>query len=119
MNDKLKDILSNLNKDIGQDKLLEYLNNELPAAEQHRVEQLLNDDAFTSDAMDGLEEFENKEGLSAMVNQLNADLKKELDKKKKRRKKRELPQQPWMYVAAIIILLICVVAYMVIKRMNS
>ena len=55
MSDNLKDILANLNKDIEQDKLLDYLNKKLPAAEAHEVEKQMADDAFMNDAVEGLE----------------------------------------------------------------
>ncbi len=119
MSNNLKDILSNLNKDIEQEKLLEYLNNELADADQHRVEEILNDDEFASDAMDGLEQFENKKELQNLVGQLNAGLKKELDKKKKKKRNRKIPEQSWVYVAVVIILLICIITYMVVKRMGQ
>ena len=118
MSNNLKKILSH-NKDIEQKKLLEYLNDELAAEEQHAVESSLNDDPFASDAMDGLQEYENKRGIPDIVSQLNSDLKKQLAGKKKRKKTREIASQPWVYYAIIFILLICIVSYFVIKRMGS
>jgi hypothetical protein len=44
MSNELKDILSNLNKDIEQEKLLEYLNRRLSEEEQHLLEHQMNDD---------------------------------------------------------------------------
>ena len=118
MSSNFKKILSP-NKDIEQKKLLEYLNDELPADEQHDVESSLNDDPFASDAMDGLQAYQNKQGITDIVSQLNNDLKKQLAGKKKRKKKKEIASQPWVYYAIIFILLICIVSYFVIKRMGS
>jgi len=117
MSNNLKDILSNLNKDIEQQKLLEYLNNELPQADQHAVEEALNDDPFMSDAMDGLQQFENKNDVPQLIHQLNADLKKELDKKKKRKRRQGIAPQTWTYIAIVFILLVCIITYLVMKRM--
>ena len=59
MSDDLKDILSNLNKEIEQEKLLEYLNKNLSAAEAHEVEKQMANDEFMNDAVEGLEKFKN------------------------------------------------------------
>ncbi len=42
MSDELKDILSNLNKDVEQDKLLDYLNKKLSASEAHELEKQMD-----------------------------------------------------------------------------
>jgi len=117
MSDELKDILSNLNKDIEQEKLLEYLNRNMTDAEQHAFEKQMNDDEFMNDAVEGLQALENKNDLTSVVQQLNADLKKQLDKKKKRKEKRKLNEQPWVYFSVLLILLLVIIAYLVIKRM--
>ncbi len=44
MNDGLKDILSNLNKDIEQEKLLQYLNQHMSEEEIHAFEKQMSDD---------------------------------------------------------------------------
>ena len=116
MSDDLKDILSNLNKEIEQDKLLDYLNKKLSAPEAHEVEKQMADDEFMNDAMEGLEKFNNKQDLSLYVEQLNRDLKKQLDKKKMRKEKRKLKDQPWLYFAIIILLVLLIVCYVLVKK---
>jgi anti-sigma factor RsiW len=116
MSDNLKDILSNLNKDIEQDKLLDYLNKQLPADEAHEVEKQMADDPFMNDAIEGLSEFENTNNLSAYVQLLNIDLQKQLDKKKKRKAKRKFKDRPWVYFAIIFLLALLVVCYVVLKK---
>jgi hypothetical protein len=118
MNDGLKDILSNLNKDIEQEKLLEYLNRNLPDAEQHAFEKQMNEDEFMNDAVEGLQQVHNKKDIQGLVQQLNADLKKQLDKKKKRKDKRKLKDQGWIYFTIILLLILFVVAYLIIKKMS-
>ena len=110
MSDDLKDILSNLNKDIEQEKLLDYLNKNLSAAEAHEVEKQMADDAFMNDAVEGLENFSNKKDLSLLVQQLNTELKKQTEKKKAKREKRKLKDQPWLYISIIIILLLAIIS---------
>ena len=118
MSDNLKDILSNLNKDIEQEKLLEYLNRNMSDAEQHSFEKQMNDDEFMNDAVEGLQSLDNKTNIASLVQQMNADLKKQLDKKKKRKEKRKLVEQPWIYFSIVLLLLLCVIAYVVIKKLS-
>jgi len=117
MPNELKDILTNLNKDIEQEKLLEYINRKLSSEEQHAIERQLNDDPFMSDAVDGLQDLGNTQ-LPILVRQLNDGLRKELAKKKNRRKKRNLPQQAWVYFTVILLLVLVVTAYIIIKKLT-
>ncbi|MEO7523590.1 MAG: hypothetical protein ABIT58_05810, partial [Ferruginibacter sp.] len=98
MNDELKDILSNLNKDIEQDKLLQYLTSNMPDYEQHEFEKEMNDDEFMNDAVEGLQQIENKKNIPGYIQQINNDLKKQLNTKKKRKEKRNIPSQYWNYI---------------------
>lgn len=116
MSDDLKDILSNLNKDIEQDKLLDYLNKNLSAAEAHEVEKQMADDEFMNDAVEGLENFKNKKDLSLLVEQLNKDLKKKTAKKNLKKEKRKLKNQPWLYVSIVTLLLLIIISYVLIKK---
>ena len=118
MSDELKDILSNLNKDIEQEKLLQYLNRKMSDEEQHAFEKQMNEDDFINDAVEGLQSLENKNNIPLVVQQLNADLKKQLDKKKKRKEKRRLKEQPWLYFSVVLILLLIVITWLVIKKMQ-
>lgn len=119
MSDNLKDILSNLNKDIEQEKLLDYLNRKLSAADAHEVEKQMADDEFMNDAVEGLENFNNKKELSLIVEQLNHELKKQTSKKKKKIEKRRLKDQPWLYITIITILLLVVIGFVLIKKYLS
>lgn len=116
MSKDLKDILSNLNKDIEQDKLLDYLNKNLSAAEAHEVEKQMADDEFMNDAMEGLEELKTKTDVSLIVEQLNRELKKQTEKKKARKERRRLKDQPWLYITIVTLLLLIVIAYLVIRK---
>ena len=116
MSDDLKDILSNLNKDIEQEKLLDYLNKNLSAAEAHEVEKQMANDEFMNDAVEGLENFKNKKDVSLLVQQLNSELKKQTEKKKAKKEKRKLKEQPWLYITIVTLLILVIVAYLVIKK---
>lgn len=116
MSDDLKDILGNLNKDIEQEKLLDYLNKKLSAAESHEVEKQMADDEFMNDAVEGLEQFKNKKDLLLLVDQLNSDLKKQTLKKKIKKDKRKLKEQPLLYLTIGLILLLAIISYVLIKK---
>jgi predicted secreted protein len=113
MSDDLKNILSNLNNDIEQDKLLDYLNRQLSEKEQHELEQQLNDDPFMSDALDGLADLHPKADVSAMVQELNSGLNRQLRKKKKTKK--FFNQDNSIYFSIALILLLVVIGYIVVK----
>ena len=117
MQENYKDILSNLSTDIDQETLLLYLQGKLSDEKKHEVEkQLLNND-FDEDAVEGLQEFKDKEQLQYMVEMLNRDLKTRTEKKKKRREKMKIKDQPWLYISIIILFILIAISYMVIKKM--
>lgn len=116
MNNDLLNILSNSNKDIDNQKLMDYLSGKLTAQEKHEVEQWMIDNEFANEAMEGLEQLAGKKNIQGYVDQLNKELHQYISKKKERRTKRKIDNSMWVYVAIIFILLIVILAYMVIKR---
>ena len=116
MDDKLFDILSNSNKDIDNQKLMDYLSGKLSAEEKHDFEKEMADSNFVNDAVEGLEEVKNKKELANFVDHLNNDLQKQLEKKKKRKQKLALKDQPWLYLAIILLLLLIIIGFIVIKK---
>ncbi len=117
MDDKYKDILSNLSTDVDQQTLLLYLQGKLSEEKKHEVEKLILQNEFTEDAADGLEEFKDKQQLEYMVEMLNRDLKKKTEKKNKRRERMKIKDQPWLYMSILILVILLVMAYIVIQRM--
>lgn len=117
MSDNLKDILSHLSSEVDQETLLKYLQGKLTEEQRHEVEKKMLDNDFNDDAMEGLQQFSNKEKLSALVDQLNRDLKKKLEQKKRRREKMRIKEQPWLYLTILIILILLVLSYMVIQKL--
>jgi hypothetical protein len=116
MNRDLKDILSNSNKDIDNQRLMDYLTNQLSKAESHDVEKTMADDAFLNDAIEGLQKIENKKDVKEYLDQLNADLQKQTAKNKTRKEKRKLKDQPYTYFTIILILVLLVVSFFVIRK---
>jgi anti-sigma factor RsiW len=118
MNNDLLNILSNSNKDIDNQKLMDYLAGKLSEQERHEVEKWMIDNEFASEAVEGLQHFSGKKNLEGYVDQLNKELNKYIQQKKDRREKRKIREYPWTYIAIAFILIIVIVAYIVIKRLQ-
>lgn len=117
MQNNLKDILSNLTTDIDQETLLLYLQDKLPPEKKHEVEKTLAENEFANDALEGLQQVRDKKQIAYMVEMLNRDLKKKVEKKKQRQEKLKLKAQPWLYLVIFIFLMLIVLCYMIIHRM--
>ncbi|MBZ4190078.1 hypothetical protein [Niabella beijingensis] len=114
MAEDLKDILSHLNKNVSQELLLKYLNNQLGKEEVHELEKQLLDDPFYNDAVEGLQEIDDTARLTLIAEALNRDLKKRTQKKRDARTKRQLQPQWWLYFSILILLLLLVLIYLFI-----
>jgi signal recognition particle GTPase len=115
--DNLKDILSNLSNEVDQETLLKYLNGQLSEQQKHEVEKKMLANDFNEDAMEGLQGISNKGKISTLVDQLNRDLHKKLEKKKQRRERLKFKDRPWLYISIVIILLLIILSYYIIHRM--
>ena len=118
MSNDLLNILSNSNKDIDNQKLMDYLSGKLTEQEKHEVEKWMVDNEFENEALEGLQEMAgtgNKK-LEGYVDQLNKELHQYIKQKKDRREKRKIGTSFWVYTAIAFILIIIVLAYMVISR---
>ena len=116
MNKDLINILSNSNKDIDNQKLMDYVAGKLSAEEAHEMEKLLLESDFTDDAAECLSMLDYKSRITRMVYELNNNLKHQLEEKKKRRDKRRLKDQPvWLLMLAVLVFLFLIVlCYMVV-----
>lgn len=116
MSDELLNILSNSNKDIDNQKLMDYLSDKLSAEEKHELEKKMVDSEMLNDIVEGLEKFKNKKEVTALVEQLNTNLKKQLEKRRSRKLKRQIKDLPWLYLSIILILIIILISFLVIKK---
>lgn len=116
MSDELLNILSNSNKDIDNQKLIDYLNDKLSQEDKHEFEKNMADSEMLNDVIEGLQKFKNKKDISAFVEQLNINLKKQLEKKKEKKSKREIKNLNWLYFYIILILVIVLIAFLIIKK---
>jgi anti-sigma factor RsiW len=116
MNNDLLNILSNSNKDIDNQQLMDYLSGHLSPEELHEVERSMADSEFVNDAVEGLQHITDKKDLQVYVDELNATMQKSLQKKKLRRQKRRLKDDPWGIIAVALVILLCIIAYIVIRK---
>ena len=119
MNKDLLKILADSNKDIDNQQLMDYLSGKLSAEELHEVERSMADSEFLNDAVEGLQQISNKKNMQAYVDELNASMQKTLEKKKQRRLKRRLKEDPWGLLAVVLIIALCILGYIVIRRLQQ
>jgi len=116
MNKDLLNILANSNKDIDNQQLMDYLSGDLSGDTLHEVERSMADNAFLNDAVEGLQSIGSKKNVQKYVGELNAALQKNIAQKKQRRLKRRLRENPWAYLAILLVIVLCVLAYVVIRK---
>ncbi|HEY4874590.1 MAG TPA: hypothetical protein VIH86_03400 [Puia sp.] len=116
MSNDLLDILSNSNDKINNQKLIDYLNDNLSDNEKHEVEKWMSDNDMVNDAVEGLQHVKNKKNLQVYVEQLNKNLQNQLEQKKQQQKQRKLKEYPWIYFAIVLILLLCIIGYIIIRK---
>jgi anti-sigma factor RsiW len=119
MSNDLLNILSNSNKDIDNQKLMDYLSGKLSEPEKHEVESWMNENDFANEAIEGLQKFDGKKNLQLYVDQLNKELNQYIEKKKTRRERKKLKENPWMYLTIFLILLIVVAGYLIIHQLTK
>ena len=113
-NDLLK-ILASSNKDIDSQKLMDYINGKLTIKENREIEEMLNDNSFADDAVEGLGQVGDQKKLLEYVDQLNQELHRQLDRSRKNRARKKLFEYPWIYLAVILILVLCVIGFLLIR----
>lgn len=116
---QLLHILANSNKDIDNQLLMDYISGKLSHADQHLVEEWLQDNQFEADALEGLDAFGNKDALNQYVVQLNKELKSYISSKKQRREKKRIKDQSWSYLAVFLILAFLVLAYVILRMLQT
>lgn len=117
MSDNLKDILSNLNPEVDQELLLQYLQGRLSPEKQHEVEKHLLEDPFEMEALEGLQAMPDQQKIALLVDGLNRDLRKKTAKKNARRRRLELHVQPWQLITIVAVLLLVVLSYFILHRL--
>jgi hypothetical protein len=119
MSSDLLKILSNSNKDIDNQKLMDYISGKLSGKDKHEVEKWMIDNTFEGEAMEGLQSIKDQKDLQNYVDQLNKELNKYLQQRKQRRDRRKIKEIPWAYLAIILVLIFIVLTYIVIQKLGS
>ena len=117
MSESLLNILSESNKDIDNQKLMDYISGRLSDESKHEVEKWMIDNPFFNEAVEGLEQAGGETKVRSSVDQINRQLAKYLQQKKTRKEKRKLRSNPWTYVAVVIILFLAILIYLVVSRL--
>jgi len=117
MHEDLLNILSDSNKDIDNQKLMDYISGKLSAEQKHEVEKWMIDNPFFNEAVEGLQASDVK-NVSAKVEEINAALRKYLKLRKVRREKDLFPVNMWTIVAVLFILILAVVVYLILHYMR-
>lgn len=113
----LLNILSNSNKDIDNQKLMDYISGKLSGEEKHEVERWMADSEFVNEAIEGLGQVKQEKNMKLYVDQLNKELNSYLQQKKQRRNRKSIGTSPTIYYAIIIILMLIVLAVYVIQKL--
>jgi hypothetical protein len=102
--------------DINKEQLLEYLNGRMDEAAQSAFEQDMEADSFLKDAAEGLKPLAGNADLTAVVEQLNQQLHRQLKHKKTpRHSHKDIREFTWMYPAVFLILLLSLIAFLMIR----
>lgn len=115
----LLNILTNSNKDIDNQKLMDYLSGKLSKQEEHEIEKEMAGSEMVNDAVEGLKAMQDQQAIQSYVEQLNKNLHKQLQQKKARRQKRKLKDEPYIYLAIVLVLALIVIAYYVLHKMYN
>ncbi|RYY31552.1 MAG: hypothetical protein EOO04_00760 [Chitinophagaceae bacterium] len=115
MSNDLFNILTNSNKDIDNQKLMDYLSGKLSETDKHEVEAWMNENEFANEAVEGLQNFSDKKDLQIYVDQLNKELNQYIQEKKNRRERKKLKDNPSIYLTVFVILMLVVLGYFVIQ----
>ena len=102
---------------IDQEKLLQYLSEQLSHTESHQLESNIESDPFTFEAMEGLQQMDNNK-IPDVIDQLNIALRKEIKSKKRKKRNQIFSNQNWVYFAVILILILIMISYLVMKKMG-
>ena len=114
---ELFNILSNSNKDIDNQKLMDYLAGKLSGADKHEVEKWMNENEFVNEAMEGLQSV-TPEQVPLYIQQLNKQLSKQLGQKPRRHTYKVKINLIYALMAIAIILALTIVALMVIHKLK-
>ena len=116
MSEELFKILSNSNKDIDNQKLMDYISNKGNETDRFEIEANIADSDFLFDALEGLNTIKDSTKVAQLTDAINNDFKKQLIKKKGKRLKKSIMPETMIYFTIALILLLVIVGYILIRK---
>lgn len=107
---------SHISNGSNEEKMLQYVRQELTPEERHAFEKEMLEDPFLDDAAEGLSGVSNTANIAHMVQELNEDLKKNLQKKKTQARHRKFQTPPFFFITIAIVLLLIILLVLFFSR---
>ena len=107
--------MSNIND---HNKLMQYLEGNLSSEEAHTFEKEMADSELLNDAVEGLQQVNDKSKINNYINDLNKQLKQYTASKKKRRVNYKSQFNFWSIFAIILIITLAVITYFVLNKIK-
>ena len=105
----------NISQQNDHELMMQYLEGKLVGEALYEFEKKMIDSTILNDAVEGLQEIENKKNIDVYVNDLNKHLQNFASSKRKRRLKNRLQLNDWTLLSILLIIALSVVGYIVIK----
>lgn len=114
-----KNISSQTLQQQQEENILNYVKDSLNEEQRHALEMEMLENEFMTDAVEGLQQYNDKQSITDVVKNLNHQLIKQTTKYKVRKHKRKIPEQTLVIISIAIILLLCLLGYWFIKKLES
>lgn len=118
MSEEIKKIWDEQPPHLDEKKLMDYLNHQLNKEQIFEVENTLTNDAFTSDAIEGLQQMNHPEKLQASLAEIKSGLARQIEKNKSRRNKK-WKDSFQIYLLIFSILLLLFLGYLIVSKSLS
>jgi anti-sigma factor RsiW len=99
---------------IEEQDLLQYIEGTLDGAQQHRLEAILENDPFLSDAVEGLAAIKDEATIKMLTHQINTSLRNHIQQKKHKRRHKSKIENKWSWIFVIIVLMIVLCVWWVV-----
>lgn len=99
--------------ELNEEELMQYIKGTAPEEKSHAVEEQMADSDFVSDAVEGLQSMHDKAKLEAYIQDLNKNLRAQLQAGKQKHEKRKIKHLDWILICTIVVLVLCMIAFAV------
>ena len=116
----LLNILQSNEVPIENQQIIDYLQGQLKATAQNKLEQHEQDDPMMQDAIEGLRMMPDTARLEKLTVDLNLHLQQRIaGQKQKRKETARWKDQNWILTAAVTIILLIIICFVVIRRFKG